>query len=766
MKKNRYPVPGFDCASCASKAEERISKLPEVESCTLDFAQEALFLNTIEEPNIDLLEKINEIIEEVEPGVHLEYEKIVKSRYQLTGLDCDSCAAKVEEKIRELEEIESVTVDFATETLHITTLGKPKRRLLEKINEIAEKVETGAHLVLEKEKQVEEKSDKWIPLLEFILPILLYVVSFAISNVTVKNIVLLIAYIGAGWKVLYTAFRNILRGQIFDENFLMAIATLGALALGDVAEAVSVMIFYSVGEFFQSLAVDKSRTAIADLMDIVPEIAHLEKDGEFIEVAPDELEIGDFLVIKPGEKIPVDGEIIEGHSSLDTRALTGESMPVEVGKGSKVLSGAVNLDASIRMEVLEKFEDSTVSRILELVEESGANKAPKELTITRFARFYTPIVVGLAFLLAVVPPLVTGSNFSPWIYRALVFLVASCPCALLVSIPLGIFAGIGKAGREGILIKGGDFLEAFEDIDHMVFDKTGTLTKGNFKVSEIVPVEPFDKDMVLKAGMIAESLSKHPIAESIKKAYPGELITAESVEDFSGEGILARFEGAEILAGNEKLMNRFNIHSLDPQGVGTIVHIAVDEKYAGYILITDEIKEEAKEAISILREQGVQRFTMLTGDNKAVAKAVAKELGLDEYYSNLLPHEKVEKMEEFLEESHGEVAFVGDGINDAPVLTLSDIGIAMGNVGSDAAIEAADVVIMEDHLVKIPETLAISKRTMRILNQNIIFALSFKALVLTMGALGMASMWIAVFADTGVALLAILNSIRVFYTKK
>ena len=691
----------------------------------------------------------------------------MKKRYQITGLHCASCAAKIQEEVGNLEEVNTAVVDFATETLHLQTVEKPNNELLETIDNIITNIEPEGALVYGEENKQEKdiKKEKTLKLIELLVPIFLFAISFAIENVTLKTIVLLVAYIGAGWEVLWTALKNIRRGQIFDENFLMSIATLGALAIGEVAEAVSVMIFYSVGEFFQDLAVERSRTAIVDLMDIVPDIAHIEKDGQLFEVSPEELKIGDTIIIKPGEKIPVDGTVIDGASSIDTRALTGESMPVEVGEGSELLSGTVNIGSSLKMRVEERFEDSTVSRILELVEESGAHKAPKEEFITRFARYYTPVVVGLALILAFLPPLFTKDPFSMWIYRSLVFLVASCPCALLVSIPLGVFAGIGKAGREGILVKGGDFLQAFQDIDHFVFDKTGTLTKGNFKVSEIVPVEPYDEEMVIKAGMIAESLSKHPIAESIKNAYEGELITAESVEDISGEGILAEYKDTEILAGNKKLMDRFNIESLEPNGVGTIVHIAVNQQYAGYILIEDEIKEEAIEALELLRNQGVEKFTMLTGDNEKVALSVAEQLGLDEVYSSLLPDQKVEKMEEFLENAQGEVAFVGDGINDAPVLTLSDVGIAMGDVGSDAAIEAADVVIMEDQLKKIPQTMSISKTTMKILNQNIIFALGFKSIVLILGALGIASMWMAVFADTGVALLAILNSIRIFYTK-
>lgn len=691
----------------------------------------------------------------------------MKKRYQITGLHCASCAAKIQEEVGNLEEVNTAVVDFATETLHLQTVEKPNNELLETIDNIITNIEPEGALVYGEENKQEKdiKKEKTLNLIELLVPIFLFAISFTIENVTLKTIVLLVAYIGAGWEVLWTALKNIRRGQIFDENFLMSIATLGALAIGEVAEAVSVMIFYSVGEFFQDLAVERSRTAIVDLMDIVPDIAHIEKDGQLFEVSPEELKIGDTIIIKPGEKIPVDGTVIDGASSIDTRALTGESMPVEVGEGSELLSGTVNIGSSLKMRVEERFEDSTVSRILELVEESGAHKAPKEEFITRFARYYTPVVVGLALILAFLPPLFTKDPFSMWIYRSLVFLVASCPCALLVSIPLGVFAGIGKAGREGILVKGGDFLQAFQDIDHFVFDKTGTLTKGNFKVSEIVPVEPYDEEMVIKAGMIAESLSKHPIAESIKNAYEGELITAESVEDISGEGILAEYKDTEILAGNKKLMDRFNIESLEPSGVGTIVHIAVNQQYAGYILIEDEIKEEAIEALELLRNQGVEKFTMLTGDNEKVALSVAEKLGLDEVYSSLLPDQKVEKMEEFLENAQGEVAFVGDGINDAPVLTLSDVGIAMGDVGSDAAIEAADVVIMEDQLKKIPQTMSISKTTMKILNQNIIFALGFKSIVLILGALGIASMWMAVFADTGVALLAILNSIRIFYTK-
>lgn len=572
----------------------------------------------------------------------------------------------------------------------------------------------------------------------------------------------LVPYLIIGYDIIFKAFRNISHGQVFDENFLMMIATFGAFGVKEYLEAVAVMLFYQIGELFQSYAVGKSRQSISDMMDICPEYANIEQDGELIQVDPDEVEIGSIIVIKPGERIPLDGVIVEGDTMIDTAALTGESVPRHATTGDEIISGCVNGSGTIKVRTTKDFDDSTVAKILELVENASSKKSKTENFITKFAKYYTPFVTIGAVIIAVIPSIITG-DWGEWIKRACTFLVISCPCALVISVPLGFFGGIGAASRKGVLVKGSNFLEAVAEVTTIVFDKTGTLTKGEFKVSEIIEAG-VSKEKLLEIAAYAESCSNHPIAESIKNAY-GQKIDVSRVsgaKEISGHGTKVIFDGIEVFAGNDRIMKKENIEYVHCDSAGTVVYIAYGGKFAGTILISDTIKDGATEAISDMKQVGVKKSVMLTGDREAVATDVAEKLGLDIVYAELLPGDKVDKVEELLAArgTKEKLAFVGDGINDAPVLTRADVGIAMGSMGSDAAIEAADIVLMDDDIRKIADTVKISRKTLKIVRQNIVFALGIKAIVLLLGALGFANMWAAVFADVGVSVIAILNSMR------
>ena len=601
-----------------------------------------------------------------------------------------------------------------------------------------------------------------------------------------KMALYLVPYVLIGWDIVYKAFRNIRNGQVFDENFLMTVATFGAFGVGEYSEAVAVMLFYQVGELFQSYAVNRSRQSITELMDICPEYANIEEDGQLKQVDPDDVQVGDIIVVKAGERIPLDGKVVFGNSMVDTSALTGESVPRKVAEGDDIISGCVNGSGLLRVQVTKEFDDSTVAKILELVENASSKKAHVENFITRFARYYTPLVVMGAVLLAVIPPLFFGQSWSEGIRRACTFLVISCPCALVISVPMSFFSGIGAASKKGVLIKGSNYLEALSEMDTIVFDKTGTLTKGEFKVTEIHAVagspvpeasevprtrvwaasQPSDegKRSLLELAALAESYSDHPISRSIKDAW-GDTIDMNRVsnaQEISGHGVRAEIDGHTVLAGNSKLMKEMNVAYQECMSMGTVVYVAMDGIYCGYIVIADSIKDEAFEAIKNLKKVGVRRTVMLTGDKKEVGEAVAARLGLDEVHAELLPGDKVAKVEELLARQTGKyrLAFVGDGINDAPVLSRADVGIAMGSMGSDAAIEAADIVLMDDNPARIADVVRISRKTMSIVKQNIAFALGVKAVVLLMGAAGAANMWEAVFADVGVSVIAILNAMR------
>ncbi len=641
--------------------------------------------------------------------------------------------------------------------------------------------------------------------IKIIIALILFIFAMAINfeNVWINNGIFILSYIIVGFEILRKAVRNIFRGKVFDENFLMAIATIGAFAIGEFPEAVAVMLFYQIGELFQSYAVDKSRKSITSLMDIRPDYANAYRNGNLEKVDPDEVQIGETIVIKPGEKVPLDGRIIEGNTNLDTKALTGEALPREVGKGEDILSGCINLNGTIKVEVTKKFGESTVSKILDLVENASSKKSKSENFITKFARYYTPAVVIIAVVLAIVPPLIIEeASLQDWLYRALSFLVVSCPCALVISIPLSFFGGIGGASKMGILVKGSNYLEALANTEIAVFDKTGTLTEGVFEVQKVEVAKNdnqnetkgfvqnnteasinlnnemesartytslITQEELLKIASYAENYSNHPISKSVKKAYGKEIDEKQIInsQELAGRGIEAKIGEQNVLVGNEKLMNEKEIEFTKCNNIGTVLYVAIDGKYAGYILIADKIKDDAKNTIDELKKNNIKQTVMLTGDRKEVGEAVAKEIGIDTVYTELLPDGKVAKVEELLKtkSEKGKLAFVGDGINDAPVLALADIGIAMGGLGADSAIEAADVVIMTDEPSKIIKAIQLSKKTMKIVKENIVFAIAIKIAVLILSALGISSMWQAVFADVGVSILAILNALRALYTK-
>lgn len=598
--------------------------------------------------------------------------------------------------------------------------------------------------------------------LRIITGAILFVAALLFPEEKSAIVLFLAAYLISGYSVLWSALRNIARGQVFDENFLMSLATIGALALRQWDEAVAVMLFYLIGELFESMAVNRSRESVAELMDIRPDYANLlGRDGEET-VDPYDVSVGDMILIKPGEKVPLDGIVVEGSGTLDTSALTGEALPREILPGEKIISGCININGLLRVQVTGLFEESTVSRILDMVENAGSKKAKVEKFITRFARYYTPLVVVAAVLLATLPPLILGYSWSDWVYRALLFLVISCPCALVISVPLSFFAGIGMASKSGVLVKGSNYLEALASTDTVIFDKTGTLTTGTFTVTGAEGPED-----LLELAAHAEVYSPHPISRSIADAYGKEIdkTRVQDVEEIPGKGLRGVVDGKIVHAGNENLMKDLDICCPPPKEIYTSVHLAVDGKYYGTILLSDTLKPDAKEAVALLKNQGIKTTIMLTGDRKAIGEMKAKELGIDRVYGELLPEDKVALTEKIIAKSKGRVAFAGDGINDAPVLARADIGIAMGGLGSQAAIEAADIIIMDDNPVKISRVMALGKRTLVIAKQNVIFALGIKAIVMLLGAIGMASMWAAVFADVGVAVLAILNSMRIFLAK-
>ncbi|MGG1690783.1 heavy metal translocating P-type ATPase [Heyndrickxia coagulans] len=772
--KREFALEGLDCANCAMKIENGVKGIAGVSACSVNFATKTLTLETEQTKEETVVSEAKKKVKMLEPHINLQEKGIITRTLYLKGLDCAHCAAKIEQEVGQLEGVTSSTVDFVSKKLIIES-SNPFNidRLETEATKIIKRLEPEVEVLSESHDHERDHSNdtgsedtKKLLVRLGISAIIAGIAMFAPVSSTVQLGLFLIAYIIIGGDIVLNAVKNILRGQVFDEHFLMALATIGAFAVKQYPEGVAVMLFYQVGELFQGIAVNRSRKSISALMDIRPDYANVKVGNDIQRVSPEEVRIGDLIVVKPGEKVPLDGKVVEGSSMVDTSALTGESVPREVEVGSEVLSGFINKNGVLTVEVSKGYGESTVSKILDLVQNASSRKAPTENFITKFARYYTPVVVIVAVALAFIPPLViSGATFSDWVYRALVFLVISCPCALVVSIPLGFFGGIGAASKAGILVKGSNYLEALNDVKYVVFDKTGTLTKGVFNVTSIHPTGAMSKEQLLEYAAFAEVHSNHPIAQSIRSAY-GQVIKKEAIQGYneiSGRGIQVTVNGKEILVGNAKLMTKEQISFKEPSEIGTIVHVAVDKQYAGYIVISDEVKEDSAQAIRSLKKLGIKKTVMLTGDAKTVGDAVGKKLGLDEVHAELLPQHKVAEIEKLdAQKSPKEkLMFVGDGINDTPVLARADVGIAMGGLGSDAAIEAADIVILTDEPSKIPMAIGIARHTRRIVWQNIMFALGVKGIFLLLGAFGIATMWEAVFSDVGVTVLAVLNAMRV-----
>lgn len=721
---------GLDCANCANKIEDKVNKINGVKEATVNFSTTVLTVE-IKEENLksEIINEIKSIVKKIEPHVKVE-EKIDNKEIKNKTKACTSSCCSKDNDHHEGSK--------------------------DKIHEHSHEKEESSN------GKIEILKDNWL----LIVGAIIYAIALLYNGNNKISIILFVAsYLAIGGEVILTAIKNILRGEVFDENFLMSIATIGAFFIGEYPEAVAVMLFYQIGEVFQGYAVNKSRKSISSLMNIRADYANVLRNGSEFKVSTEEVNLEEIIVIKPGERVPLDGTVIEGTSFLDTSALTGESVPREVKTGDEILSGAINDNGVLKVKVNKEYGESTVARILELVENASNKKAPTEKFITKFSKVYTPIVVFIAIIVAIVPPLlIKDATFSEWLYKALSLLVVSCPCALVVSIPLGVFSGIGAASKKGILVKGGNYLEALKESEIVVFDKTGTLTKGVFKVTNI-NAKNISEDELLEITAIGESNSNHPIALSIANAYGKEINKneIESYKEVAGHGVEAIIKGKKVLLGNSKLMKSNNISYDEVDTIGTIVHIAIDGEYKGNIVISDEVKENVKEALTELKSVGIKKTIMLTGDSKVVADKVAKAIGIDEVHAELLPSDKVNKVEEILNKksANGKVLFVGDGINDAPVLARADIGIAMGGVGSDAAIEAADVVLMKDKVEAISEAIRVSRKTSKILWQNIIFSLAIKVAVMILVIFGLTNMWAAVFADVGVTLLAVLNSMRI-----
>ena len=704
----------------------------------------------------------------------------MKRVFILKGLDCPNCSAKIEKEVGELDGVTSSTVNLMNQTLTVQAGTSVAASLLDTVTtivhshepdvEVSEKQLEATAPVKKDEKAAVYNDEDKKRTIRLAVGAVVYAIGMALTvfaklPTLAELAFLIVAYVILGWDVVWQAVKNITRGQVFDEHFLMSVSTIGAFAIGEYPEAVAVMLFYQVGEFFQSLAVKRSRKSISDLMDIRPDSATVKRNGVLQVVSPESVAVGEIIVVKPGEKIPLDGIVVDGESMLDTKALTGESVPRSIRKGDEALSGCINQSGLLTLKVTKSFGESTVSKITDLVENASAGKAPTENFITTFARYYTPVVVGMAAVLAIIPPLVLGGGWSEWLRRGFVFLIVSCPCALVISIPLTFFGGIGAASKRGVLVKGSNYLEALNKVSVVVFDKTGTLTKGVFEVANIIPAAGYQKEQVLEYAAQAESYSNHPIAKSILATY-GKPIDQKQFSDFeeiSGHGISVMVQGKKVLAGNSKLMESEKIAYAACDAAGTKFYVAADGSYVGCILIADEVKPDSKCTIAELKKIGVEKTVMLTGDDERIGKSVADELGLDAYYAQLLPDQKVEKLEMLDKQKRqgSKLAFVGDGINDAPVLARADVGIAMGGLGSDAAIEAADVVLMTDEPSKLVEAIDVAKATKRIVMQNIVIALGIKSVFLVLGALGMAGMWEAVFGDVGVTIIAVLNAMRI-----
>ena len=777
-----YLLKGLDCPNCSAKIEKEVGELGGVASSTVNLMNQTLTVQAGTSVATSLLDTVTTIVHSHEPDVEVseKTEPAVTKVYLLKGLDCPNCSAKIEKEVGELDGVTSSTVNLMNQTLTVQAGTSVAASLLDTVTtivhshepdvEVSEKQLEATAPVKKDEKAAVYNDEDKKRTIRLAVGAVVYAIGMALTvfaklPTLAELAFLIVAYVILGWDVVWQAVKNITRGQVFDEHFLMSVSTIGAFAIGEYPEAVAVMLFYQVGEFFQSLAVKRSRKSISDLMDICPDSATVKRNGVLQVVSPESVAVGEIIVVKPGEKIPLDGIVVDGESMLDTKALTGESVPRSIRKGDEALSGCINQSGLLTLKVTKSFGESTVSKITDLVENASARKAPTENFITTFARYYTPVVVGMAAVLAIIPPLVLGGGWSEWLRRGFVFLIVSCPCALVISIPLTFFGGIGAASKRGVLVKGSNYLEALNKVSVVVFDKTGTLTKGVFEVANIIPAAGYQKEQVLEYAAQAESYSNHPIAKSILATY-GKPIDQKQFSDFeeiSGHGISVMVQGKKVLAGNSKLMESEKIAYAACDAAGTKFYVAADGSYVGCILIADEVKPDSKCAIAELKKIGVEKTVMLTGDDERIGKSVADELGLDAYYAQLLPDQKVEKLEMLDKQKRqgSKLAFVGDGINDAPVLARADVGIAMGGLGSDAAIEAADVVLMTDEPSKLVEAIDVAKATKRIVMQNIVIALGIKSVFLVLGALGMAGMWEAVFGDVGVTIIAVLNSMRI-----
>ncbi len=772
--KKEFILEGLCCGNCAAKIERDTGRLAGVSAAAVDFVSKTLAIEIADHTKIhSIIAQADAIVKRHDPQVVISEKETaqpgIKTLY-LEGLCCGDCAQKIEAQVSRVDGVKSASLDFVTQKLTIAAADKKDLPfIMRRASQIALDIEPAIRISYTDKKTAADPPAAPRKRLRFIA-LCTGAVLFALGIVfdfspLGELIAFLLSYLLIGSEVVLRALKNITRGQVFDENFLMSVATVGAFIIGEYPEGVAVMLFYQIGEAFQRLAVNRSRKSISALMDIRPDFANLKVGNELQRVTPEEVGVGDIIVVKPGEKVPLDGTIAEGYSALDTSALTGESLPRDAGPGSEVLSGSINTNGVLTIEVSKEFGESTISKILDLVQNASSKKAPTENFITKFARYYTPVVVFAAVALAAIPPLVIpAAVFSDWVYRALAFLVVSCPCALVISIPLSFFGGIGGASRNGILVKGGNYLEALTNVDTVVFDKTGTLTKGIFNVAQIAGANGWSEQELLSYAAHAESFSNHPIALSIQRKY-GRAIDAQRLteqEEIPGQGVRVKVDGKPVLAGNGKLMDAAGIAWQPTEALGSVVYLAVDGAYAGYIVISDELKPDSRKAIQDLKALGVNNTAMLTGDSKAVGESIAHEIGLDSVYTELLPHQKVEQLErlEQHKKTRGKLVFVGDGINDAPVLARADIGIAMGALGSDAAIEAADVILMTDEPSKIVSAIRVARKTKAIIWQNILFAMGVKVALLSLSAIGMATMWEAVFGDVGVTVIAILNAMR------
>ena len=794
-----YTLKGLECPHCSAKIEHDVGKLSEVRSATVNLMKQTLTVSTDHTEISPLEHAITEIVHRHEPDVDVLPQAASSARtvreYRLKGLDCPHCAAKIERDTAALPEVAESTVNLMRECLTLKLHEDTGDALTQKITEIvhrhepdvavAERIKSAAapqkhehahehehehaHAHEHEHEHHHGDSESRTMLIRIIAGAVIFAAAMLISLGDSKPLsylsdgLMLVTYVLLGWDVVLHAVKNIAHGKVFDEHFLMSVSTVGAIAMREFPEAAAVMLLYQTGEWFQSMAVQRSRKSISALMEICPDTANLLENGTVQTVPCKEVAVTDEIIVKPGERIPLDGTVISGESMLDTSALTGESVPRRVRAGDAALSGCINQSGTLTLEVTKPYSESTASKIISMVENASARKAPAENFITTFARYYTPVVVIAALLLALIPPLAFGGGWSDWIHRAFVFLIVSCPCALVISIPLTYFGGIGAASKKGILIKGSNYLEALNRVTEIVFDKTGTLTEGVFHVAAVYPAQGYDETSLLKLAAVCEQGSNHPIAQSVLRAYgSGVPDICEELDELPGFGIEAVSGGRQLLAGSAKLMTRHGIPYAECTKAGTKVYVAEDGRYAGCILIADACKKDSREAIRTLHESGIRKMTMLTGDDKVIAEAVAADLELDGFAAELLPAQKLEHLEEMLNQipAGEKLAFVGDGINDAPVLARADLGIAMGALGSDAAIEAADVVLMTDELSKLTEARAVAKKTRRIVIENLIFALGVKAVLLALGALGIAGMWAAVFGDVGVAILAVLNAMR------